>query len=182
MIVAVVSDIPSCGGWNFAHSEEIAVLQFPSKKHAPGEHAVTVEGLPQALQDLGVDFICLAGFLKLVPVELVRAFPRRILNIHPALLPAFGGAGFYGPRIHRAVVASGARFTGATIHFIDEEYDTGPILAQRIVRVYPADSPRQVAARVLREEHKLYPEAVAALCDNRVSWREDGVPVLWEGH
>lgn len=181
-IVTVVSDKPGCGGWKFAQSKGIAVLQFPSKKHESGEHAVTIEALPATLRDLNIDFICLAGFLKLIPVELVRAFPRRILNIHPSLLPAFGGAGYYGARVHRAVVATGARYSGATIHFIDEEYDTGPILAQRVVSVYPSDTPQQVAARVLHQEHELYPEAVAALCDDRVTWREDGVPIIWKGH
>jgi len=181
-IVAVVSDVPGCGGWEFAQAQGIPVLHFPSKKHPPGKNAVTAEALPAALEQLSVDWICLAGFLKLIPVELVRAFPRRILNIHPALLPAFGGAGYYGARVHKAVVASGARFTGPTIHFIDEEYDTGPILAQRVVPVLPGDSPAQVAARVLTEEHKVYPAAVAALCDGRVTWREDGVPIIWEGH
>lgn len=181
-IVTVVSDKPGCGGWEFAQSNGIAVLQFPSKKHESGEHAVTIEALPATLRDLNIDFICLAGFLKLIPVELVRAFPRRILNIHPSLLPAFGGAGYYGTRVHRAVVATGARYSGATIQFIDEEYDTGPILAQRVVSVYPSDTPQQVAARVLLQEHELYPEAVAALCDDRVTWREDGVPIIWKSH
>ena len=131
-------------------------------------------------EELGVDFVVLAGYLKLIPSELCRAYPRGILNIHPALLPAFGGKGFYGKRVHQAVVESGARFSGATVHFVDEEYDRGPILAQRTVEVRPGDSAEDLAARVLREEHQLYSEALAALCSERVEWREDGIPFIWK--
>jgi phosphoribosylglycinamide formyltransferase len=120
--------------------------------------------------------------MKLIPSEVVRAFPRAILNIHPGLLPSFGGKGFYGMRVHEAVIASGARLSGPTVHFIDEEYDTGPILAQAAVPVLPTDTPQALAARVLREEHRLYPECVAALCDGRVTWRQDGVPIMWSAH
>ena len=98
-----------------------------------------------------VDAVALAGYMKLVPGALVRAFPRAVLNIHPGLLPSLGGQGFYGARVHAAVLASGARFSGPSVHFVDEEYDTGPILAQAVVPVYPTDLPEQLAARVLRE-------------------------------
>lgn len=144
--------------------------------------------------------------LQLVPREVVAAFPRAMLNIHPGLLPAFGGKGFYGSRVHRAVIASGARFTGPTVHFVDENYDTGPILAQRAIPVHPLEDHRQLAARVLAEarcfplcrrhvhvlagcrnkappgmqEHKLYPQTVAALVAGRITWRQDGIPILWE--
>ena len=129
------------------------------------------------------DFVLLAGYLKLIPGELVAAYPRAMLNIHPGLLPGpFGGKGMYGERVHKAVIASGARFSGPTVHFVDEQFDTGAILAQRVVPVYPNDTPKQLAARVLKEEHQVYPECVAALCDGRVGWREDGIPILWKAH
>ena len=89
--------------------------------------------------------------LQLVPDLVVQRYHRAMLNIHPALLPAFGGKGFYGGRVHRAVVASGVRFTGPTVHFVDENFDTGPILAQRVVPVRPTDSPENVAAKVLKQ-------------------------------
>ena len=89
--------------------------------------------------------------MQLVPKEVVAAFPRAMLNIHPGLLPAFGGKGYYGSRVHKAVIKSGARFTGPTVHFVDEDYDTGPILAQRVVPVLPLEDHKQLAARVLKE-------------------------------
>jgi phosphoribosylglycinamide formyltransferase len=131
-------------------------------------------------QEHGVDFVILAGYLKLVPPVLVRAYRRAMLNIHPALLPSFGGHGLYGRRVHEAVLASGARFSGPTVHFVEEEYDTGPILAQAAVEVSPLDSPAALARRVLAQEHALYPSCVAALVQGRVTWREDGVPVMWK--
>eukprot|EP00890_Picochlorum_soloecismus_P000907 jgi/Picsp_1/1817/NSC_05284-R1_phosphoribosylglycinamide formyltransferase len=142
---------------------------------------LSTSGLTEALhQEYKVDFIILAGYMKLIPSQLVQRFPRAILNIHPGLLPSFGGKGYYGSRVHRAVISSGARFSGPTVHFIDEEYDTGPILAQAVVPVYPTDSPDTLAARVLQQEHQLYPRCVAALCSGRVSWREDGIPYMYE--
>ena len=126
----------------------------------------------------GVDVVALAGYLKLVPAPLVRAFPRRMLNIHPALLPGpFGGKGFYCLRVHEADLASGARFSGPTVHFVDEAFDRGPILAQRAVPVLrPDDDARSLAARVLAAEHEVFPEALSALCSGRVRWTEGGIP------
>jgi len=102
-----------------------------------------------------------------------------MLNIHPALLPGpFGGKGMYGGAVHDAVVASGARVSGATIHFVDGAFDRGPILAQAAVVVRPDDSGPSLAARVLAVEHELFPDAVGALVGGRVKWRPDGVPVM----
>ncbi|GLC64850.1 Phosphoribosylglycinamide formyltransferase (GART), partial [Pleodorina starrii] len=182
-VVAVVSDVPTCGGVSYAREHGIPTLTYPVVKK--GEHAgsgLTPTQLVDTLKSgpSAADFVLLAGYLKLIPPELCRAFPRAMLNIHPGLLPSFGGKGYYGERVHKAVIASGARFSGPTVHFVDEEFDTGPILAQRVVPVFPTDSPKQLAARVLREEHVVYPHCVAALCDGRIGWREDGVPILWE--
>lgn len=183
-VVVVVTNAPSCGGAEYARAHGIPVVTYPPPKEASSEQGEFAGGGGEELAVLlaekhQVDYIILAGYMKLIPAEVVRAFPRSILNIHPGLLPSFGGRGFYGTRVHKAVIASGARLSGPTIHFIDEEYDTGPILAQAAVPVYPTDSPQALAARVLKEEHRLYPECVAALCDDRVTWREDGVPILW---
>jgi formyltetrahydrofolate-dependent phosphoribosylglycinamide formyltransferase len=109
-----------------------------------------------------VDLIVLAGFLKLVPAQVVSRYGGRMLNIHPALLPLHGGRGMYGRRVHQAVLDSGARETGATVHLVDEEYDRGAILAQTRVAVLAGDTPETLAARVLEAEHTLLPAVVVA--------------------
>jgi formyltetrahydrofolate-dependent phosphoribosylglycinamide formyltransferase len=114
------------------------------------------------LERHAVDLVVLAGYLKLVPPDVIARFRGRIINIHPALLPAFGGRGMYGRRVHEAVLASGARESGATVHLVDEVYDRGPILGQARVPVLPDDDPDRLAARVLEVEHRLLPAAVLA--------------------
>lgn len=126
------------------------------------------------LRAANADLLVLAGYLKLVPPEVVRAFRGRLLNVHPALLPAFGGHGMYGRRVHAAVIAHGARVSGATVHFVDEHFDRGAILAQWPVLVHNTDTPETLAARVLRAEHRLLPLAVAALANGDVSLDDDG--------
>ncbi|MGW8268491.1 MAG: phosphoribosylglycinamide formyltransferase [Longimicrobiales bacterium] len=144
---------------------------------------IPVKGRPQeevgeetlgVLEGYGIDVILLAGYLRLIPPSVVRAFRRRILNIHPALLPAFGGKGMWGHRVHEAVLASGASFSGPTIHFVDEEYDTGSILAQWPVPVLAGDTADTLAARVLAVEHILYPLVVEHLCRAVLEGREPG--------
>ncbi len=109
-----------------------------------------------------VDLLVLAGYLKLVPPGVVQKYAGRMVNIHPALLPDFGGPGMYGQRVHEAVIASGAAESGPTVHLVDEVYDRGAILAQRRVPVLPADTPATLAERVLTEEHRLLPDVVLA--------------------
>ena len=110
----------------------------------------------------GVDLLVLTGYLKLVPAAVIARYRDRILNVHPALLPAFGGRGMYGHHVHEAVLASGARESGATVHLVDEVYDRGRILAQARVPVLPGDTAETLAARVLGVEHRLLPAAVLA--------------------
>jgi formyltetrahydrofolate-dependent phosphoribosylglycinamide formyltransferase len=114
------------------------------------------------LEEHRVDLIVLAGYLKLVPRDVVAAWRGRIVNVHPALLPAFGGPGMYGARVHRAVLESGASESGATVHLVDEEYDRGAILAQERVPIVPGDTPDTLAARVLTAEHRLLSAVVRA--------------------
>jgi folate-dependent phosphoribosylglycinamide formyltransferase PurN len=143
----------------------------------------------QALVDAGVQVVFLAGYLRLLPAAVVARWPRRILNVHPALLPSFGGKGMYGLNVHRAVLESGARITGPTVHFVDERYDEGHILAQWPVPVRPGDTPETLAARVLAAEHRLYPLAAAHLCRALAAGNEvrplsmsEGVLPLPEAH
>ncbi|DBA98485.1 TPA: hypothetical protein ACH3X3_012481 [Trebouxia sp. C0006] len=188
-IAVVVSDAPGCGAWAYARQAGIPTICYPHSTRpyldmpADAPPPLDTPNLIHMLkQQLGVDFVILAGYLKLVPAALVREYKDAMLNIHPGLLPAFGGKGLYGLRVHKAVIASGARFSGATVHFVDEEYDTGPILAQAVVPVNPHDTPQMLAARVLQQEHRLYPTAVAALAEGRITWREDGIPIMWTPH
>ncbi|ONK81947.1 uncharacterized protein A4U43_C01F34550 [Asparagus officinalis] len=175
-VVVLVTDKPGCGGAEYARNNGIPVILFPKTKSSPD--GLSADDLVATLRNLNVDLVLLAGYLKLIPSELVQAYPRSILNIHPSLLPAFGGKGFYGLKVHRSVIASGARYSGPTVHFVDEHFDTGRILAQRVVPVLPNDTAEQLAARVLHEEHEVYVEVVSALCEERIVWREDGVPLI----
>jgi phosphoribosylglycinamide formyltransferase 1 len=131
----------------------------------------------ESLRRQEVELVVLAGYLKLVPQQVIAAYRGRIINIHPALLPAFGGEGMYGRRVHEAVLASGARETGATVHLVDELYDHGAVLVQATVPVLPGDSADSLAARVLEVEHRILPAAVlaAARAGHPVPLKESGV-------
>ena len=153
-VVLVLSDRPDAGALDRAreHGVPVEVLSDP---------ADAAEWLTR-LERHGTELVVLAGYLKLVPAPVIVRFRNRILNIHPALLPAFGGKGMYGHRVHQAVLASGARESGATVHLVDEAYDRGPVLGQVRVPVLPDDTPDRLAARVLEVEHRLLPAAVLA--------------------
>ena len=112
------------------------------------------------LQKFRIDLVVLAGYLKRIPPMVIAEYAGRIINIHPALLPAFGGEGMYGARVHEAVIASGATETGVTVHLVDDQYDRGSILAQWRVRVDKSDTAESLAARVLNVEHVVYPRVV----------------------
>ena len=116
--------------------------------------------LLELLRRFRIDLVVLAGYLKRIPSAVVREYSGRIINIHPALLPDFGGEGMYGARVHEAVIASGASESGVTIHLVDDEYDRGPIVAQWRVRVEKSDTPDSLAARVLAVEHVVYPRVI----------------------
>jgi phosphoribosylglycinamide formyltransferase 1 len=112
------------------------------------------------LRQFRVDLVVLAGYLKRIPSKVIREYAGRIINIHPALLPAFGGEGMYGARVHEAVIASGAKETGVTVHLVDDDYDRGPIVAQWRVPVEKSDTTESLAARVLNVEHIVYPRTI----------------------
>ena len=116
--------------------------------------------LLELLRKSRVDLVVLAGYLKRIPPAVVREYSGRIINIHPALLPAFGGEGMYGARVHEAVIASGADESGVTVHLVDDEYDRGPIVAQWTVPVEKSDTPESLAASVLSVEHVVYPRVI----------------------
>jgi formyltetrahydrofolate-dependent phosphoribosylglycinamide formyltransferase len=153
-VAIVISNTPKAGALDRARTSgvETAVLDDPTDGPA----------LVALLRAHQIDLVVLAGYLKLVPPEVVAAYDNRMLNIHPALLPAFGGKGMYGRRVHEAVLASGATVSGCTVHVVDAEYDRGQIVAQWPVPVAPNDTPESLAARVLEVEHQLLPAVVLA--------------------
>jgi phosphoribosylglycinamide formyltransferase-1 len=132
-----------------------------------GSRQVFVEGLLRVLRESKVELVVLAGYMKLLPAEVVHEYQGRILNIHPALLPKFGGQGMYGMFVHEAVISAKETESGATIHFVDAEYDRGPIFLQRRVPVLPGDTPESLRERVLKVEHELLPEAIAKFAAER---------------
>ncbi len=158
-IALVVSD-RACVAFERAGSAGIERALIPVRGVDPAQ--LTLDTLA-ALESARIEVIALAGYLRLVPAAVVERFRGRIVNIHPALLPAFGGPGMYGVRVHEAVLRAGARVTGATVHFVDERYDEGRPIAQWPVPVLPDDSAETLARRVLRVEHQLYPIAIERL-------------------
>lgn len=154
-VVLVVSDRATAGALDRARRAGIATAHVQPPDGA---------ALSELLRTYRIDVIALAGYLRLVPPEVTHAYAGRIVNVHPALLPQFGGAGMYGRRVHEAVLASGAAETGATVHLVDDEYDRGAIIAQARVPVMEGDTPDTLAGRVLEAEHALYPKAIEELC------------------
>lgn len=156
----VVASRAGAGALDRAHRAGVDTLVLDSREIEPAELGAR---MVHALEAHRIDLVVLAGYLQLVPAEVVSGYHGRMINIHPALLPAFGGAGMYGMRVHRAVLEAGVRVSGATVHFVDERYDEGAIVAQWPVPVLHGDTPESLAARVLRVEHVLLPAAVEAL-------------------
>ncbi|MGB2578682.1 formyltetrahydrofolate-dependent phosphoribosylglycinamide formyltransferase [Elusimicrobium simillimum] len=128
-------------------------------------------GLAEELKKINPDLICLAGYLKMVPQEILNICPA--INIHPALLPAYGGKGMYGGNVHKAVLAAGEVKSGATVHYVNAKYDEGGIIMQREVPVLPNDTPVTLAARVLEQEHILYPAAVKLFCEDKLNGKQN---------
>ncbi len=168
----VVASRPGIGALQRAERAGVPWSVLPAGTDGDGLAAAMLEELETANAGL----VVLAGFLKLIPESVVRAYRGRILNIHPALLPAFGGSGMYGRRVHEAVLRSGARISGATVHVVDEEYDRGPIVAQWPVPVLENDDPDTLAARILEVEHRLLPDVVEALAVGNLSIDDAGNP------
>nr|WP_298477450.1 phosphoribosylglycinamide formyltransferase [uncultured Oribacterium sp.] len=127
--------------------------------------------LLEELKKREVEWIVLAGFLKILTPAFIRHFPRHIVNIHPSLIPAFSGPGFYGMRVHEAVYRAGVKWSGATVHFVSEVVDGGTILLQEVVPVLEADGPEEIARKVLELEHRILPAAVRACLEDRVFWQ-----------
>jgi len=160
-IAWVVSSRKDAYGLVRARNEGIETFVYKPKKYASADEAD--RDLISRLRDRRIDYIALAGYLRLVPSAVVKAYRRRIVNIHPAMLPKYGGKGMYGHFVHEAVLASGDKESGPTIHLVDEEYDRGKILEHARVPILPNDTTESLATRVLEQEHKLYPRVLQKL-------------------
>jgi phosphoribosylglycinamide formyltransferase-1 len=166
-VVAVISNQRYALSLTRAKDSGIETLVFESDKFST--RTALARAMTEALQQHDIQLICLAGFMIKIEGSLLRAFPNRIINIHPALLPAFGGKGMYGRKVHEAVLASKEKTSGATVHLVDELYDHGPILAQSSVPVEPDDTPDSLAARIHPVEHKLYVQVVRDICSGKIN-------------
>jgi len=165
-------DLPANPAWVVANNKDSYALERARLAGVPGLHISTkTEGSDEAVGRKLVDLIdehdvkvlVLAGYMRALHPVVLQRLPGRIVNIHPALLPAFGGKGMFGHHVHEAVLARGAQWTGVTIHLVTENYDEGPILRQRVVAVHPTDTPQSLGARVLRVEHDTLWREVRAL-------------------
>lgn len=130
------------------------------------------------LQEEQIDLVVLAGYLAIVPKEMIDAYPNRIMNIHPSLIPSFCGPGFYGLHVHEHALARGVKVSGATVHFVSEEVDGGPIILQEAVDISDLESAEAIQQRVLKIEHRLLPKAVSLFCQNKLSVENERVKII----
>jgi len=158
-ISLIVCNKPGAGVLQIAANEKIPVLMLEKENFFRGDAYVS------AIQAAGVDFIVLAGFLWKIPDPLIKAYPGKIINIHPALLPKFGGKGMYGARVHESVIDAGEKESGITIHYVDEHYDHGQPIFQAKVSIEAADTPETLAGKIHQLEHKYYPLIIEEILD-----------------
>jgi phosphoribosylglycinamide formyltransferase-1 len=168
----VVSSSPDAKGLDFARDASIPVC-IVERRRCDSDEAFS-RPIFDACRAAGVNLVVMGGFIKYAPIP--ADFQHRVMNIHPALIPAFSGQGFYGLRVHQAVLEYGVKWTGCTVHFVDNEYDHGPIILQRVVEVRDSDTPEKLQKRVFEQECQLYPEAIRLFAADRL--RVEGRRVL----
>lgn len=175
-VTCVVSDHVQPPVFDIAVDHGIPTHMVSRKQFSAAEdYADFLIGL---LESYDVDLVLLAGYLKLIPSPLVKRYRYAMINIHPALLPNFGGKGFYGMKVHEAVIESGVKITGVTVHFVDEHYDKGSVILQETVEVLEDDTAESLAHRVLQVEHRVFPQVVKAFCDDNIHISNG--KVIWE--
>ena len=166
-VVLVVASKPGVYALTRAENFGVKTGVVPRKNFAKSEDFDAA--LLDVLRENAIDLVVLAGFLSVLGPSVIEAYPNRILNVHPSLIPSFCGPGFYGLRVHEAALARGVKVTGATVHFVNEECDGGPILLQKAVAVQPGDTPETLQKRVMVEaEWELLPRAIALVCNEEV--------------
>lgn len=164
VVIGVRNDAPAI---ERARSQGITTLAISPKDFSQVQHYD--QAIFDALQSYEIDLVCLAGYMRLLGQQTIQHYHNRIMNVHPALIPSFCGKGMYGHHVHEAVIDRGVKFTGVTVHFVNEVYDDGPIILQAVVPVEDNDTPETVAARVLDAEHETYARAVALFADRKLT-------------
>jgi len=165
----LVSNNSNCKAIDFAKRNNIEVYIYNSKRY-PND--LNQDILLKNLNQYNVDLILLAGYMKKISKTIVRFYKNKILNIHPSLLPKYGGKGFYGMKVHEAVYKNHDRKSGATVHFVDENYDTGPILLQKEISLSPSEDSLTIAKKVLDVEHEIYFQGVSLFCNDKIYWNK----------
>lgn len=176
IIALVFSNKENAYGLERAKAAGIKTLHC-SPKNYPGREGFDL-AVAEAMNTEMIDLICLAGYMRVLSKDFIDAFKGKIINIHPALLPDFGGEGMYGIHVHEAVLKGGVKETGCTVHFVDYGTDTGPVILQRRVPVMENDTPETLQKRVLIEEHLAYPEAVRLYCEGKIKTEGRKVTIL----
>ena len=172
-VQAVISNKTTCPAFKIA--EEYSISNYVVGKE---ENSISYNNISEFLKSLEIDLVVLAGFLKMIPNDMIVDFRNRIINIHPALLPSFGGKGMYGMNVHQAVYNSSTQVSGATVHFVDETYDTGKIISQRCIDISDVGSPEEISERVLAVEHELLPHVLEKFALNKIIVSNARVRVL----
>lgn len=175
VIEYLVASKPEIGAIARAKRHGIKTLTFDKTTETKNQFYARVA---QTLKEAGVEYIVLAGWLLVVPAEFIKQFENAIINIHPSLIPSFCGMGYYGIHVHEKAIEYGVKLSGATVHFVEADVDGGAILMQRAVEVLPDDTPEDLQARILKEEHKMLPECVKLLCQGKVKKEGRTVRIL----
>ncbi|MDO8586808.1 MAG: phosphoribosylglycinamide formyltransferase [Armatimonadota bacterium] len=162
VVIGVKDDAPAM---QRARDQQVEAVAASPKDYSPEDYDAV---LLSVLRDFKVDLVCLAGYMRKIGQPIIDAYRNRIMNVHPALIPMFFGQGMFGHHVHEAAIERGVRVSGATVHFVDEDYDTGPIIIQKFVTVMFDDTPDTLAARILPEEHRAYVEAIQLFARGRL--------------
>lgn len=165
-IAVVISDKKGVYGLERARKHGISAIEIDKREF--NDRNDFMKAIINELESHEVELVVLAGFLSILSSDFIEKYRNRIMNIHPSLIPAFCGKGYYGQRVHKAVLEYGAKISGATVHFVDEGADTGPIILQEAVKVEEGDTPESLAARILNVEHRLLPQAVKLYCEGKL--------------
>ena len=174
-IVLLISNNPKCGAVEFSKLNNIDYkiindFRYKNEENKNYEYELV-------LKSYKTELILLAGFMKKIPDNVINIYKNKIMNIHPSMLPKYGGSGYYGMKVHREIIKNKENNTGATVHFVNEHYDKGPIIIQKKIKVQNSDTPKSLASRVLKVEHEIYPKAVKAFCSNKITIKDNQVKI-----